>query len=282
MKHTVPQPVEPVKPGDAAPPARASRILHDLRRVVRHQSRVSLALTAAVGLALFAILFDPAMKTLADGFDPTIHHAMAQITRLGNSAWPLVSGLVLLGVLLLALRHVSGRQRLALLRARGELLFFLLSVAISGAIANLLKNLIGRARPNNDLATGIFDLAPLSLMHRWASFPSGHATTATAMMVALALIWPRHALGFVTFGLLVALSRALVGVHWLSDVVAGVALGAAVTVLLRRRMDHGRLRQILTPQTVRLVLPALLSGTTLQAALWRDRIKSLIQSHPKN
>ena len=74
-----------------------------------------------------------------------------------------------------------------------------------------------------------------------AAFPSGHATDAAAFFLAasltLAITIARHrstrAL-LVATGLflaaLVGLSRLVLGVHWLSDVVAGWALGSAVAI----------------------------------------------------
>ncbi len=263
------------------PLAPAPDRLRKLRLALQRQSWFSLTLTAAVALLVLAIALDRPVKALADAMDPTTRRLLFQVTRPGNSAWPLGIGLALLGPLMLALTQASGRQRLVLLRVRAELAFFLGSIALSGTIAVIAKNVIGRARPTNTQAIGIFDFAPLTTVHSWASFPSGHATTATAMMVALALIWPRHALGFLTFGLLVAFSRAMIGVHWLSDVVAGVALGAAVTLLLRLWLDRGRLRPRLGPRTARLVLPALRTAGRTGFAALRVRVATLRHQPPK-
>ncbi|MBN2630872.1 MAG: phosphatase PAP2 family protein [Rhodobacteraceae bacterium] len=263
------------------PLAPAPTRLHKLRLAIQRQSRFSLALTGTVALLVLAMALDRPVQTLADAMDPTTRQLLFQVTRPGNSAWPLGIGLALLGPLVLALRQAVGRQRLALLRVRAELAFFLGSIALSGTIAVIAKNVIGRARPTNTQASGIFDFAPLTTVHSWASFPSGHATTATAMMLAMALILPRHALGFLTFGLLVAFSRALIGVHWLSDVVAGVALGAAVTLMLRLWLDNGRLRPRLGPRTTRLVLPALRSAGRTGFAALRAWVAALKCQPPK-
>jgi undecaprenyl-diphosphatase len=72
-----------------------------------------------------------------------------------------------------------------------------------------------------------------------AAFPSGHATDAAAFFVAgsltlsLTLVHHRRSqvlliVGGVFFATLVGLSRLVLAVHWLSDVVAGWALGTAV------------------------------------------------------
>ena len=77
------------------------------------------------------------------------------------------------------------------------------------------------------------DLGPLGPLGT-PSFPSGHSTAAAATYAALALVLgrdrtprARSVLAGIAVGIAVAVagSRVLLGVHWFSDVVAGLALG---------------------------------------------------------
>jgi undecaprenyl-diphosphatase len=69
--------------------------------------------------------------------------------------------------------------------------------------------------------------------HCWAtllppdqfSFPSGHTITAFAVAVSLAHFYPDLTFGLLFCALSVAASRILLGMHFLSDVVAGAAIG---------------------------------------------------------
>ena len=69
--------------------------------------------------------------------------------------------------------------------------------------------------------------------HCWAtllppdqfSFPSGHTITAFAVAVSLSLFYPALAVGLLFCALSVAASRILLGMHFLSDVLAGAAIG---------------------------------------------------------
>jgi undecaprenyl-diphosphatase len=78
------------------------------------------------------------------------------------------------------------------------------------------------------------------------SFPSGHATLSAAFATVVALLawqalrgWRRSAAVLVcaTFAILVALSRAVLGVHFLTDIVAGLTLGVAVALAGSRGLD---------------------------------------------
>jgi undecaprenyl-diphosphatase len=69
--------------------------------------------------------------------------------------------------------------------------------------------------------------------HCWAtllppdqfSFPSGHTITAFAVMVALGTFYPAMLPGLFFCAASVALSRIMLGMHFLSDVLAGAAIG---------------------------------------------------------
>jgi undecaprenyl-diphosphatase len=70
--------------------------------------------------------------------------------------------------------------------------------------------------------------------HCWAkivtrdkfSFPSGHAITAFAVALSLGSFYPEIMLLLLLLVANVAISRVIVGMHYVSDVVAGAGLGA--------------------------------------------------------
>lgn len=91
-------------------------------------------------------------------------------------------------------------------------------------LVNLIKAVVDRARP---------DIHPLASFTA-ASFPSGHTATAAATYAALALLLGRRRRPAVRVALagaaaaltaLVAATRVLLGVHWMTDVLAGASLG---------------------------------------------------------
>jgi undecaprenyl-diphosphatase len=104
---------------------------------------------------------------------------------------------------------------------------FLITVVVGDVIlVDSIKQLLHRARPTfNPIAE-----------HLGPSFPSGHSATAAALYAAVALVLARRrsprtraalAAGAAAIAAAVACSRVMLDVHWMSDVVAGVAFGWA-------------------------------------------------------
>jgi undecaprenyl-diphosphatase len=60
------------------------------------------------------------------------------------------------------------------------------------------------------------------------SFPSSHAANITASMLFLGLVYRRWLAPLLAVAVLVSYSRVYIGVHWPSDVAAGMAIGAAI------------------------------------------------------
>jgi membrane-associated phospholipid phosphatase len=58
------------------------------------------------------------------------------------------------------------------------------------------------------------------------SFPSSHATNITGAMLFLGLAFRKTLLPFLIVAVLVSWSRVYIGVHWTSDIIVGMALGA--------------------------------------------------------
>ena len=113
---------------------------------------------------------------------------------------------------------------------------------LSGAATGVLKVATGRARPSQRGDPGIY--RPFS---GFDSFPSGHVTVAVATAVTLAAETDRWWLKVLLYSGagLTGYARMNDDKHWLSDVVAGAAVGIVAGRLVSRWRKPARL--IVTP-----------------------------------
>ena len=149
------------------------------------------------------------------------HHATALSTRLLRFYTQLGGAYVIvpLGVIVAVIEAI--RQRSVALVA-----FLTLVVGGQFLVANVIKAIVDRARPDFDQLTGFSG----------PSFPSGHAVASAACLAAFALVIGRRRslkVRAILAGLAVGLAtgiaccRVMLGVHWLTDVLGGLALGWA-------------------------------------------------------
>ena len=207
-----------------------------LLRLVRGRldpaTATGLALTLALGLAIVGGLLVGAFaylvrssETLVDadrsvgrwGVDHASSwstEAIELVTELGSSLY-----IIPAAVLLAAIEYR---------RVPNKWMPVFLAAVVAGEIilVNTIKALLDRVRP--DFYEITETLGP--------SFPSGHSGLAAAFYAAAALVLARKrsprtrellAGGAVAIAVAVACSRVLLGVHWLSDVIAGLAFGWA-------------------------------------------------------
>lgn len=114
-------------------------------------------------------------------------------------------------------------------RARRAALRGMVSIGVASIAANVVsKRAVRRPRPPVELTPVARRLARAPIT---TSFPSGHSASAAAFAAGVALEWPLLAapVGVLAGG--VAASRVVTGVHYPSDVLAGIALGLGAGVL---------------------------------------------------
>lgn len=162
---------------------------------------------------------DNTMMESTGGLRPSrVDPAMRFLSRAANHGvlWICIAGLMSL---------LGGRPRRA--AARG-----MLALAASSTLANsILKPLFPRRRPPARVwlnpKRGV--RFPTS-----SSFPSGHSSSAAAFTAAVAMEAPVAGAVLAPLAAGVAYSRVHNGVHWPSDVFAGIAIGGAVAAGTRR------------------------------------------------
>jgi membrane-associated phospholipid phosphatase len=131
---------------------------------------------------------------------------------------------------------------LAIFLQRWLYLFSFSALGLAVALtAGLAKYFFGAPRPKVyfeevlQLPNLVSIVPNVELNNSWtSSFPSGHTLTAFAVFSFLAFLSPRQSLkiGFFALAFLVALSRMYLFQHFLSDVVAGAALGLILAIFV--------------------------------------------------
>lgn len=100
----------------------------------------------------------------------------------------------------------------------------LAAVASGIVLFSALKRIVNRRRPCWFERQSWHNLLPPDQF----SFPSGHSITGFAVAVSLGSFYPAAWAGLLFCAASVAASRVVLGMHYLSDVVAGCAIGAAL------------------------------------------------------
>jgi len=179
----------------------------------------------------FVLLDRPITRVLSAHKGGAIYHLTANVDWLGQAQYYLAPA---------GLMYLVGVVRPTVHR-RGAAFVFL-SVAATGAFINMLKVVLGRARPKVFLDEGLYGFYYWEFDFSLRSFPSGHATTVFAGMTALAILAPRYRWFFWVFATTMGCFRVISLEHFPSDVFAGAGIGVAGAVVLRDRILRERFR----------------------------------------
>ena len=201
---------------------------------------VVITLAVAVTAGLFAVMADHAMMSRIQQLDDAWLRLM--VSGHDGPLTALAKIFNILGLVYVTLPvRIAVAGFLAVRRQWWHLAAFVAAMVLSEALIGLLKGSYDRARPAASLVAT-----------SGASFPSGHAVAASVTVVAavIALVpagrrtpW---ALAAALFSILMGLSRAYLGAHWLSDAAAGLLLGtscALLTALLVSWLQRWRSRR---------------------------------------
>jgi undecaprenyl-diphosphatase len=168
----------------------------------------------AVAVPMEPLSLDKAWSdAMADMASPVLKEVALVFNALGRGlGW--VITLAVVAVLLLVRRRTIA------------FIAFAVAEALSSLLSGLLKALVGRPRPSGGVVHPV-----------GSSFPSGHASYGAVTSIALVLLftspdrrarwWGLAAVGIAGM----AWSRTYLQVHWLSDVIGGVLLGAGIVLV---------------------------------------------------
>lgn len=163
-------------------------------------------------------------EALRDSRTPLMTQVNKVLDFVGNNGMIIYCVALVAG---LAIKH----RRLALFVASANL-----GVLV---VTQLIKFLVSRPRPLDRL-----------VQVDSGSFPSGHVSATTAAMVSTAIVLGRLWMWISGAILSIAMmySRMYLGAHWFSDTVAGLLLGAGLTVLIWGLMQKTYLKGYISPR----------------------------------
>jgi membrane-associated phospholipid phosphatase len=208
-----------------------SRRAEAARRSARH----CLFLTTGIGIAIIVLMY--ALDATEIGWMPPRGTGwlwpVRILTDFGKSAYVLWSLAAILLATALLLPPARGTLRLVLIGLGTRILFIFFAVLLPVLTGEIIKDIVGRGRPFLGGQANAFNFSHFSGSEAYASFPSGHATTAFALAFAVAAVWPQLRIMMLIYAVTIGASRLVLLAHHPSDVVAGALLGVIGAMLVR-------------------------------------------------
>jgi membrane-associated phospholipid phosphatase len=139
------------------------------------------------------------------------------------------SMMIVLSATVLQIALAAAASLIVYLNQKKKLLHLWLSYAVTLAISYILKIIIARPRPFEAGISTFESLIKESYSKFDFSLPSNHAALA---FVPLLFLPKKYRIPWLVLACLIALSRVYLGLHYLSDVLSGAALGVFVSYLI--------------------------------------------------
>jgi len=158
-----------------------------------------------------------------DHVSARVHKALDGITHYAKAGHWLVAAI-------LALIVAAGMRHFHVLAEESSMLIsyslaFIASLTMGSAVLHVIKLVLGRRRPRDDMEMGLYGFTPLAFNPDYNSFPSGHALTICCVAVIFTCVWPMWWPIWFAVAALLAVTRALLTAHFLSDVLIGAGIG---------------------------------------------------------
>ncbi len=194
---------------------------------------LGLAVMTALAIGILMVAADVATIKLMPARGTASLWPLRLFTELGKSTyvlWALAGGLLVILLMLPRLAGVS-RQVLIAFGVRVQYIFF--SVLFAVLCGEILKFVIGRARPFVGGEANAFYFSHFAGNPAFESLPSGHATTAFALAFAVSAVWRKATLVMLVYAVLICISRVILLAHHPSDVVGGALNGVICAMFVR-------------------------------------------------
>lgn len=105
-----------------------------------------------------------------------------------------------------------------------KLIFLFLCIVFAGICVDLLKVILGRARPHEFFEYGRYGFYWFQWHANYWSFPSGHTTVISALMGGLCYLKPSKTFLFIALALFISSMRLILASHYPSDLMGAYLL----------------------------------------------------------
>ena len=179
---------------------------------------------ASIFAGLLALAIDRQLAHfIYDHVSARAHKALDSITHYAKAAHWLAAAILAL-IVAACMRKFQVLPEDATLLVNYSLAF-IASLTMGSAILHVIKLVLGRRRPRDDMEMGLYGFTPLAFNLDYNSFPSGHALTICCVAVIFTCVWPLWWPVWFAIAALLAVTRALLTAHFLSDVLIGAGIG---------------------------------------------------------
>ena len=209
------------------------------------QLKYTIIPVAIIVCLIFFNLDTPVEIYIRNSFPHIVGDIFQDITPVGKASY-----IIIICAVILLLRLITDINKLSenLSKLFNKLSsyagFMLATVIIGGIVGQVLKTIIGRARPKffEEFGSHYFQHfhAP---GYDFASMPSGHSITIASIAVVMMLLLPKFKYLWLLIAVIIAFSRVVVTSHYPSDVVFGFYMGTYSSLYIYYWMKNRNLIQ---------------------------------------
>ena len=181
--------------------------------------------------ALFFLLFDYSIASFFHSLNYQTKSLFGTLTHFGDSLYFFIPT-----ILTWALVKII-KSKNQIINTISEIsLFIFLNILLSGIVTQILKHVIGRPRPVLFNGFEQKSLSIISFDSKWHSFPSGHTATIFAFIFCMALLFPKIKNILITFAIIIASTRVIVGAHFISDIFGGALVAYLSSIFISKNL----------------------------------------------
>ncbi len=164
-----------------------------------------------------------AIHAIYDHVSGDLHRSLDRVTHLAKAGHWLVAAVLAYGIARLFRLFLLHDPRV--FEAQDAALAFIASLALGSLILHILKRLVGRRRPRDEIEMHLYEFKFWTFKSDYNSLPSGHALTIFAVASILTCVWPMLTPLWFAIAAFLSATRVLLTAHFVSDVLIGAGMG---------------------------------------------------------